>query len=92
MTMTLTSDVPFVSTFAAPTAVIRSLRAWFSRRAQRKTIAALLEMDPSRLNDLGLDTGDIRDALRGSVPAGSYLEARRSARAKAWAVRTGANG
>ncbi|GLQ54268.1 hypothetical protein [Devosia nitrariae] len=54
------------------------------RRAQRLALVALMEMDPSRLDDLGISIEDVRDAVTGTLPAGPRLEARRTARALNW--------
>jgi uncharacterized protein YjiS (DUF1127 family) len=54
-----------------------------ARRRQRIALASLMEMDASRLDDLGIDAQDIAEAAV-SASAGPALEARRSRRASAW--------
>jgi uncharacterized protein YjiS (DUF1127 family) len=88
-TISLTeTPVSFVSVaLSVPGAVAQALRKALARRLQRKSIAALLEMEQSRLDDLGISLGDVREALRGRSPAGSHLEARRREWALAWPYR-----
>ena len=90
MTMISASEAPvsFVSlVLEAPGAVAQTLRRLVAQRAQRKSIAALLEMEPSRLDDLGISLADVREALRGSSSAGSHLAARRRELALGWPSR-----
>lgn len=55
-----------------------------ARRAQRIALATLMDMDAGRLDDLGLSTQDVVDALSAPPPASRVLTTRRSARAAAW--------
>ena len=68
MTVTTTRSSDFLhaafETLAGP---VRSLHA---RRSQRLALESLLEMDPRRLNDLGLNVHDVRTALEGRLHRG----------------------
>lgn len=61
----------------------RGLRTLQRRRDQRLAMHALMAMDPSRLDDLGIDIQDIHDAFA-AQPAGQRLEQRRQARSIGW--------
>lgn len=75
----------FTTTVASVLDTVRSLiEGYRVRRTRRLALVALMEMDPSRLDDLGISVEDIRDAVTGTSPAGPRLEARRSARAASW--------
>jgi uncharacterized protein YjiS (DUF1127 family) len=65
-------------------ALVRGFRTLQARRARRLVLATMLEMDPGRLDDLGIDVQDIREALATPQPVGARLEARRTARALRW--------
>jgi uncharacterized protein YjiS (DUF1127 family) len=52
------------------------------RRAQRIALGELMAMDAYRLDDLGINTQDVIEAIN-NPPAGRHLEARRAARANA---------
>jgi len=69
---------PFVSNVLA--ALVRVLRTRRIRRAQRLALVTLLEMDASRLDDLGISIEDVREALSTRQPPVD-LAARRNARA-----------
>jgi uncharacterized protein YjiS (DUF1127 family) len=47
---------------------VRILAAFFAKlraeRGQRRALQSLLELDPHRLDDLGINRGDLFDALR----------------------------
>lgn len=43
--------------------VVRDFRILKARRAQRLALRTLIEMDASRLDDLGISVQDIRDAI-----------------------------
>ena len=47
---------------------IRALNAWLARakaaRARRTALRSLLELDPTRLRDLGISQSDITEAMR----------------------------
>jgi uncharacterized protein YjiS (DUF1127 family) len=62
-------------------AFARQLRATYQRHAQRKAIAGLLDLEPGRLDDLGLSPDDVRAALAGGAPMGSHLHSSRAKRA-----------
>lgn len=79
MTKSLASLVlAATATFAA---TVRSIRR---RRAQQRALRDLLAMDPRRLDDLGIDADDVREALSAPPPAKRFLETRRTLRAAAW--------
>lgn len=59
-------------------------RDYHARRAQRIALLALMDMDASRLDDLGLNPQDVVDALGAPPPAARVLESRRSQRSGAW--------
>ena len=86
MTITFPAETQasLVSTaFGAPWALVQSLHIWLVRRTQRAAVASLLDLDPSRLDDLGISRRDVREALGGKVRAGSLLAARRQAHSMA---------
>ena len=60
------------------------LHAFRARRAERQAIASLLELDPSRLDDLGITSADVRDALAAPVSAGRSLTWHRAESARLW--------
>lgn len=62
-------------------ATVRSIHA---HGAQQRALRDLLAMDPHRLDDLGIDAEDVRDALAAPPPAKPLLEERRASRASAW--------
>jgi uncharacterized protein YjiS (DUF1127 family) len=55
-----------------------------TRHAQRAALRALLGMDPSRLDDLGITPQDVLEAFDANPPATRPLETRRAARATSW--------
>lgn len=67
--------------------VVRGLRSRQARRAQRLALRTLIEMDASRLDDLGINVQDIRDAIN-APHAGATLADRRAARASNWTPNT----
>lgn len=74
-------------------ALLRSILASLARRRtarkQRMVLSALLEMDPARLDDLGICHLDVAEAIRTPQrQPGELLARRRSSRAQAW-VRQG---
>ena len=71
----------FEEAFARISAFAREHRA---RRAQRIALATLMEMDASRLDDLGIDTCDVIEALRTEPVATRQLDGRRAQRAITW--------
>lgn len=79
--MTTVTQSPVFSVLASAKSLIEGYRV---RRAQRLALVALMEMEPSRLDDLGISVEDIRDAVTGASPAGPRLEARRTVRATNW--------
>jgi hypothetical protein len=60
-----------------------SIRGISKRRARRLAMSELLTIAPNRLDDLGIDLGDVAEALRCLPSAGRILEARRAVRAGA---------
>jgi uncharacterized protein YjiS (DUF1127 family) len=80
-TAATTTAAFFEDAFAHFVKTVRSHRA---RRAQRLALASLLEMDPSRLDDLGINAQDVAEALSAPPPFGARLEARRAMRAARW--------
>jgi hypothetical protein len=58
------------------------------RRAERIALTTLMDMDASRLDDLGLNVHDVVEALR-AQPAGTKgFATRRHARAARWSAAT----
>ena len=87
------TSIPMSETAAFPVlevlkSVLESMRSLHDRHAKRQAIAALLEMESVRLDDLGVTAGDIREALNGHAPAGSRLTATRAARALRWSPKS----
>ena len=80
--MTTTASF-FSSAFDALKKQVRAARV---RRTQRIALVSLMDMDASRLDDLGLSVGDIIDALQSPPPAAPVLEARRAANSEKWTV------
>lgn len=68
-----------ISTFA---------REYRVRRAQRIALITLMDMDASRLDDLGLNVQDVVEALNTQPVETKVLEARREARAVTWSNAT----
>jgi uncharacterized protein YjiS (DUF1127 family) len=61
--------------------IVSAIRAAATRRAQRIALGELLAMSPGRLHDLGINAGDIIEALEAPPPAGAKLATRRAVRA-----------
>ena len=61
MTTTATRTNSFIS--AAFEAVATRVHTARVRRSQRIALLSLMDMDASRLDDLGLNVGDVMDAL-----------------------------
>lgn len=80
--MTTTTASFFSDAFDSLAKQVRAARV---RRAQRIALVSLMDMDASRLDDLGLSVGDIIDALQ-SPPAAPVLEARRARNSHTWTV------
>ena len=53
-------------------------------RAQRVALGTLLEYDAYRLDDLGINRGDLFDALHHPVTASRELSARRAEHSRDW--------
>ena len=86
MTATATTTAAFFEeAFARFVKAVRTAR---TRRVQRIALATLLDMEASRLDDLGIDVQDVAEALAAREPAGRRLEARRAERAMSWTART----
>jgi uncharacterized protein YjiS (DUF1127 family) len=64
--------------------IARRIAALRTRHIARMEIAALLELDRSRLDDMGITAGDVRDALRAPLPPGPSLALRRAKAARRW--------
>ncbi len=92
MTAIVTSETVSFRFIDALKALVHSLRITMDRHAQRRAIAELLEMESIRLDDLGLNAGDIRDALQRPAPAGSRLHASRATRALSWSPKSASAG
>jgi uncharacterized protein YjiS (DUF1127 family) len=85
MTATFATETNASFVSSAFIALIGAVRTLQARRTQKRAYAELLEMDPGRLDDLGITVSDVREALGAPLSASSSLEARRSARARNWA-------
>lgn len=48
---------------ASVRALARGFAAWRAQRARRLALLTLMELDPHRLDDLGLTLEDVRDAV-----------------------------
>src|SRR5690349_8660740 len=62
------------------TTVVAAIRNAATRRAQRIALAQLMTMDPSRLDDLGINQQDVIEALSARKPDAPSLADRRDAR------------
>jgi hypothetical protein len=80
-----TSQSFFDAAFEKIATVAREHRV---RRAQRIALATLLDMDASRLDDLGLNVHDVVEALHAQPAATKALAARRKTRAANWSAAT----
>lgn len=78
MTMTFATDTPASFMSGAIKAAIDEIRTVLTRRAHRLAYASLLEMDSDRLDDLGIDAGDVRDALTDPASAARRFGASRA--------------
>ena len=58
-----------------------AIRAAAARRSQRIVLRELLAMSPGRLHDLGINAGDVIEALEAAPRAETKLTARRADRA-----------
>ena len=71
---------------AAATTPIRAVLAWFAKahaeRAQRQALETLLNLDGYRLDDLGINRGDLFDAMHASQRPTRLLSERRASRAR----------
>jgi uncharacterized protein YjiS (DUF1127 family) len=84
MTLVIPGERPAA---AAPVlAPLRALGRWLARgrarRAQRLALSSLLDLDAHRLADLGLNRGDLFDALRAEQEAARVLSERRARRTR----------
>jgi uncharacterized protein YjiS (DUF1127 family) len=68
MTTTATRSSDFFH--AAFETLAGPVRSFHSRRSQRLSLESLLDMDPHRLRDLGLNDYDVRNALEGRLHRG----------------------
>jgi uncharacterized protein YjiS (DUF1127 family) len=71
-------------------ALIRRLRALHAQRTRRQAVMPLLGMDERLLDDLGLNVGDVHDALKATSSAGNTLHARRRVNAQRWTPKAAA--
>ncbi len=68
---------------------LRAFGRWVAKaraaRARRIALSTLLEFDPHRLDDLGLDRADLFDALsHPTAGAARELSARRAEKSRSW--------
>ena len=73
---------------AASTSPLKAIVVWFAKfsaaRSQRQALDSLLDLDGSRLDDLGISRGDLFDALRAEHRPTRLLAERRSFHAAGW--------
>jgi uncharacterized protein YjiS (DUF1127 family) len=67
-------------------ALLRGARAIRKRRAECIALATLLDMDRHQLDDLGLNAGDILDAMKAPRLAHGLLADRRARRSTIWSA------
>lgn len=74
---------PVAAHGASPTfsAITQLFKGISRRRSERLVLDELLTMPPGRLKDLGIDTGDVFEAIRRPSQAGFILAERRAIRA-----------
>ena len=85
MALSLPGERPSVA--AMPVSPFAVLVRWVAKtqaaRTRRTALAALLELDHNRLNDLGIDRQDVIDAMRlNGTAAGRKLTAARAVKAR----------
>jgi uncharacterized protein YjiS (DUF1127 family) len=85
MALSLSGERP--SAAAMPINIFAVFARWFAKtqaaRTRRTGLAALLDLDHSRLNDLGIDRQDVLEALRmNSLAASTRLTAARAVKAR----------
>lgn len=85
MALSLFGERPHAA--AMPANPVSVFAAWFAKaraaRARRIALAALLELDHCRLNDLGINRQDVLDAMRAKgIGFGNRLNAARAANAR----------
>jgi uncharacterized protein YjiS (DUF1127 family) len=82
MALVLSGERPLAA--ATSSNLIRLVAALFakarSERAQRIALQSLLELEPHRLDDLGINRGDLFDAMRADQRPTRLLAERRSGR------------
>ena len=87
--MTAVAHTPTASFFEeAFERIANFAREYRVRRAQRVALVSLMDMDASRLDDLGLNAQDVVEALSAPAPATRVLDARRAERARTWSPAT----
>jgi uncharacterized protein YjiS (DUF1127 family) len=91
MAYLLSSERP--SAAAVPVSPLRSLLNWVARlqaeRARRQALLSLLELDGSRLDDLGISRRDLFDVLHDpSRKPGEALSQRRASSSSNWLRRS----
>ena len=83
MALVLSGERPSAAASINP---IRALLAWFAKakaeRTQRQALESLLTLDAYRLDDLGINRGDLFDAMHASHRATRLLAERRESRAR----------
>jgi uncharacterized protein YjiS (DUF1127 family) len=87
MAYSLSSERPAVA--AVTLNPLRAFGRWVAKaraaRAQRLALSSLLEFDTHRLDDLGINRGDLFDALRHpSDTASRELDERRARNSRSW--------
>ena len=82
MALVLSGERPLAA--ATSPNLVRFLAAFFAKaraeRAQRIALQSLLELDPHRLDDLGINRGDLFDAMRAERQPTRLLAERRAGR------------
>lgn len=87
MAFLLSGERPAVA--AVMLSPLRAFGRWLSKaraaRAQRVALGTLLEFDTHRLDDLGINRGDLFEAMQhSSAVAGRELTVRRAEKSRAW--------
>ena len=85
MALSLYGERPHAA--AMPASPLAAFARWVAKaraaRTRRTALAALLELDHSRLNDLGIDRQDVLDAAHArGLTMGHQLTAARAAKAR----------
>jgi len=75
-------SVAAAKTFAPLATVARWIARMRAARQRHLALATLMELDQSRLDDLGLCHADVREAMRRDIHAGAILNAARARKAR----------